>query len=54
MRFFPFGLPWSWARKLVSTRAYREHLCRLGEVKLVIPVDRSLAYYIDGYDRRDA
>lgn len=54
MRFFPFGLPWWLARMLVSTRAYREHLCRLSEVKLVIPIDKSMMYYIDGYDRRDA
>ena len=49
MRFFPFGLPWKIARKLVTTRAFREHLCRMSEVKLVIPSDHSLMYYIDGY-----
>lgn len=54
MRFFPFGLPWRLARKLVGTLAYREHLCRLGTQALVIPVDHSLMYYIDGYGRRDA
>lgn len=54
MRFFPFGLPLWIARKLIPTRAYREHLCKLATVKLVIPVDHSMMYYIDGYGRRDA
>lgn len=52
MRYFPFGLSWWIARKLVTVRAYRAHLLRLATVQLVIPSYGPM-YYIDGYGDRD-